>query len=106
MGKITKEMVDKWIKLYKSGRTMYSISREFNVSPRSVQVYLDKAGVIRQSTITTKTINEWITLYKTGNVNMSWLAEKYNVHRNTVASYLKQYGIKTSRKVPHIVEER
>lgn len=104
---ITAEMSKEWIELYRAGKHTSEIAREFGVSQTCVCTYLDQAGVLRKlPNITTKMVKEWIALYKTGNYNCSAIARKYNVMRATVAKYLHMYGVKTSRNVPHLVEER
>ena len=106
MRKITKEMGNKLIELYKAGNSVKSIAKKYRVTYYSVYTYLGKAGVLRsQTVITQKMINEWIELYKSGKVNCVWLAKKYKVSRNTISRTLKAYGIKTSKKVPKIIEE-
>lgn len=107
MSKIIKKTVDKWIELYKAGSDISAIASEYGVSYWNIYTYLDKAGVLRKQTkITTKMIKEWIALYKTGNVSCSWIGRKYNVSRNTVATYLHIHGVPTSKRVPHIIEVR
>ena len=103
----SKKTVNEWIELYKAGSDIPTIAREYGANYWSVYTYLNKAGVLRKQTkITTKMIKEWIELYKTGNVSCSWIGRKYNVSRNTVATYLHIHGVPTSKRVPHIIEVR
>lgn len=108
MRKEIKEItIKRWIELYKQGIPTLEIAKRSGVSQCTVYRYLDEACVlIKQNVITYKMVKEWIDLYKTGNVNCRWIAKKYGVARDTVARYLHMYGVKTSRKVPHLVEER
>lgn len=105
--KIKERLIERWIELYKQGISTLEIAKRSGVSQCTVYRCLDEACVlIKQNVITNKMVKEWLDLYKTGNVNCRWIAKKYGVARDTVAKYLHIYGVKTSRKVPHLVEER
>ena len=109
--KITAQIINEWVNLYENGASCRSIAKMYNVSFPTVSKNLKVRNVtvkypIKKTKITISMINEWIELYKTGNVNCQWIANKYNVKRDTVIKYLKEFGVKVSRNVPHIVEER
>ena len=103
---ITTKIIKEWVRLYKEGRTVKEIAAKNGRHITTIYRYLDGAGALKKrKSITMKMIKEWVELYKTGSVNCAWLSRKYGVRVKTVRKYLHLQGVKTTRKVPHLVWE-
>lgn len=107
--KITKEMIDEWVELYKSGKeNCSSIARQYNVSRSWVYQTLRKHGVEISgrkkkmlNNITMKMIKEWISEKEENNSNCREIADKYGVSEPIVYKTLTSMGYKFSRNTHH-----
>lgn len=100
---MTKKVLEKIVEnnilnLYKSGRSIKSLHKEYNISERSISKYLSENGVIirKDKDLLTYDVFEAKKLYENG-FTLEEISQKLNVSRQSISKQLKKIGVKVLR---------